>query len=74
MSFAKRRLFVVVTRPNIRYPPALRPNEHYNKSIATMANKASLKPAEDFIEFVNVSPTRTPLRMASHEETTDTIK
>jgi hypothetical protein len=23
-----------------------------------MANKASLKPAEDFIEFVNASPTR----------------
>ena len=26
-----------------------------------MANKASLKPAEDFIEFVNASPTRMPL-------------
>lgn len=39
-----------------------------------MANKASLKPAEDFIEFVNASPTRTPIRMASHEGKTNTIK
>jgi len=26
-----------------------------------MPNQASLKPAEDFIEFVNASPTRMPL-------------
>lgn len=31
-----------------------------NRSISKMVSKASLKPAEDFIEFVNASPTRMP--------------
>lgn len=37
------------------------PFRTHSRSIATMANKESLQPARDFIEFVNASPTRMPL-------------
>jgi hypothetical protein len=58
MSFANRRLFAIVTHPKTKYSTAFSANRYLSRSIATMANKASLKPAEDFIEFVNASPTR----------------
>jgi hypothetical protein len=61
MFFARRRIFAVVTPSNSRYLSAVRTTEQPSRSIATMANKASLKPAEDFLEFVNASPTRMPL-------------
>jgi len=53
MSFARRQIFTILARPT---------STIFRRGIQNMANKASLKPAEDFIEFVNASPTRMLVR------------
>jgi hypothetical protein len=59
MSFMKRQFAAIALRPTTSYlvdRSVVVP--FHSRSIANMATKASLKPAQDFLEFVNASPTR----------------